>query len=159
MALVLVISNVSGMGITPNSCHVTHQFMSPSKSLALRATNTPPIIFFIESHQLLLEICGIATYPKIARVLLERQNSKRMLSMKFWKKKFNYGSSKDAFDDSKVNLKLWSLEQEFISNDFVNEKVLSRMEPQRQRRKVLVDKDHMATLLKPPIFEIPKMLS
>ena len=37
-----------------------------------------------------------------------------------------------------VNLKLWSLEQDFISTDSVDEEVLSRMESQRQWRKELV---------------------
>ncbi|EOY24269.1 HOS1 [Theobroma cacao] len=293
----------------------------------------------LECHQLLPEIYGPATHPKIARVLLERQNPEaaqmvlrwsgrdggsqlvllseavtivrvkvecgllteaftyqRMLSTKVREKKFNYGPSGEAFDDLKgqcrswmdwievlvtefcclcirtnlvdrmielpwnsdeekyihkclldcaaddpsttigsllvvfylqryryveayqVNLKLWSLEQDFIANDSVNEEVLSRMESQRQKRKELVDKgiellpevlqqqvktgtlsdivvasgqedemparsslpelqepksacllvpstsdsiflrtDHMATPLRPPVFEIPKI--
>ncbi|OMO52554.1 hypothetical protein COLO4_37109 [Corchorus olitorius] len=215
----------------------------------------------LESHQLLPEISGPATHPKIAQVLLERQNPEaaqmvlrcsgrdvvsqlvslseavtivrvkmecallteaftyqRMLCTKVRDKKFKYGPSGDAFDDMKgqcrswmdwvevlvseicclcirrnlvdrmielpwnsdeekyihkclldqatahplttigsllvvfylqryryveayqVNLKLWSLEQEFISNNSVDEEVLSRMESQRQRRKELVDK-------------------
>ncbi|XWS38616.1 hypothetical protein CRYUN_Cryun19dG0146000 [Craigia yunnanensis] len=215
----------------------------------------------LESYQLLPEISGPETHPKIAQVLLEGQNPEaaqmvlrwsgrdggsqlvllseaitvirvkvecghlteaftyqRMLCTKVREKKFKYGPSGDAFDDLEgqfrswmdwievlvtefcclcirknlvdriiefpwnsdeekyihkclldcatvdpstaigsllvvfylqrhryveayqVNLKLWGLEQDLISNDYVNEEVLSRMESQRQRRKELVDK-------------------
>ncbi|XVF52574.1 hypothetical protein PTKIN_Ptkin05aG0029200 [Pterospermum kingtungense] len=215
----------------------------------------------LKSYQLLPEISGPTTHPKIAQVLLERQNPEaaemvlrwsgrdggsqlvslseavtvirvkverghlteaftyqRMLCTKVREKKFKYGPSGDAFDDLEgqcrswmdwidvlvtefcclcirrnlvdriiefpwnsdeekyihkclldcatvdpstaigslfvvfylqrhryveayqVNLKLWSLEQDFISNSSVNEEVLSRIESQRQRRKELVDK-------------------
>ncbi|XWS62022.1 hypothetical protein CRYUN_Cryun07bG0175100 [Craigia yunnanensis] len=215
----------------------------------------------LESYQLLPEISGPASHPKIAQVLLERHNPEaahivlrwsgrddgsqlvllseavsivrvkvergllteaftyqRMLCTKVREKKFKCGHSGDAFDDLKgecrswmdwievlvtefcclcirrnvvdriielpwnadeekyihkclldcvtvnpsttmgsllvvfylqryqyveayqVNLKLWSLEQDFISTDSVGEEVLSRMESQRQWRKVLVDK-------------------
>ncbi|XWS49134.1 hypothetical protein CRYUN_Cryun13aG0137500 [Craigia yunnanensis] len=285
----------------------------------------------LESYQLLPEISGPASHPKIAQVLLERHNPEaahmvlrwsgrddgsqlvslseavtivrvkvergllteaftyqRMLCTKVREKKFKYGSSGDAFKDLKgecrtwievlvtefcclcirrnvvdrivelpwnadeekhihkclldcatddpsttmgsllvvfylqryryveayqVNLKLWSLEQDFISTDSVNEEVLSTMESQRLWRKELVDKgiellpeglqqqvktgtlsdivaasgqgsglpevqepksasllvpsisdsivlqpDHMATPLRPAVFEIPKIL-
>ncbi|XP_022718759.1 E3 ubiquitin-protein ligase HOS1 isoform X2 [Durio zibethinus] len=215
----------------------------------------------LESYQLLPEISGPASHPKIVQVLLERHNPEaahlvlcwsgrddgsrlvllseavtiirvkvergllteafayqRMLCTKVRETKFKYGPSGDAFDDLKgecrswmdwievlvtefcclcirrnvvdriielpwnadeekyihkclldyaavnpsttmgsllvvfylqryryveayqVNLKLWSLEKDFISTDSVNEEVLSMMESQRQWRKELVDK-------------------
>ncbi|XVF51792.1 hypothetical protein PTKIN_Ptkin04bG0212900 [Pterospermum kingtungense] len=215
----------------------------------------------LESYQLLPEISGPTSHPKIAQVLLERNNPEaahmvlrwsgrddgsqlvllneavtiirvkvergllteaftyqRMLCTKVREKKFKYGLSEDAFDDLKgecrswmdwievlvtefcclcirrnvvdriielpwngdeekyihkclldcatanpsttmgsllvvfylqryryveayqVNLKLWTLEEDFISTDSVDEEVLSRMESQRQWRKELVDK-------------------
>ncbi|GKV10832.1 hypothetical protein SLEP1_g22143 [Rubroshorea leprosula] len=39
-----------------------------------------------------------------------------------------------------VNLKLWNMEEEFISKEEINEEVLSRMQSQRQRRKELVER-------------------
>ncbi|GLT49145.1 hypothetical protein SLA2020_227230 [Shorea laevis] len=39
-----------------------------------------------------------------------------------------------------VNLKLWNIEEDFFSKEEISEEVLSRMESQRQRRKVLVDR-------------------
>ncbi|KAE8708650.1 2-oxoglutarate and Fe(II)-dependent oxygenase superfamily protein isoform 1 [Hibiscus syriacus] len=83
-----------------------------------------------------------------------------------------------------VNLKIWSLEEDFISTHSGDEnflEALSGMESHRQRRKdldegiellpevlqqvktgtlpdIVVDSHHMATPLRPPVSEIPKIL-
>ncbi|GLT35098.1 hypothetical protein SLA2020_095780 [Shorea laevis] len=52
----------------------------------------------------------------------------------FYLQRYRY---KEAYQ---VNLKLWNMEEDFISKEEINEEVLSRMQSQRQRRKELVER-------------------